>query len=92
MRTINVYKHPTRKSMAVNVSFSWPAFVLVVWMLAKGPWGYAGEWFGITLALKIAEGNVGLTDVLAGAAADHPFCAFVRLFDRVAGPRCFVSA
>jgi len=74
MKVFKVYKHPELGAEAVKVGFSWPAaFFIVIWMLAKKLWIYAGLWIVAYIVLSIIQDSalksgsmVAILLVLAG--------------------------
>ena len=63
MKTFNVYKHPTKDTLAVKVGFSWPAlFFGWIWMLVKKLWGLAGGWFSAYIILSLIQKGIDLSD------------------------------
>lgn len=56
MKVYRVYKHPSLGVEAVKVGFSWPAaFLVVIWMLAKKLWRWAGLWVLAYIVLAIIQ-------------------------------------
>jgi len=51
-----VYKHPSLGAEAVKVGFSWPAALfIVIWMLVKKLWVFAGLWIVAYIVLTIIQ-------------------------------------
>jgi len=56
VKVFKVYKHPEFGTEAVKVGFSWPAaFFIVIWMLAKKLWIYAGLWIAAYIVLLFIQ-------------------------------------
>lgn len=74
MKVFQVYNHPELGAEAVKVGFSWPAaFFIVIWMLAKKLWIFAGIWIAAYIVLSIIQDSalksgsiVAILVVLAG--------------------------
>lgn len=67
MKVYKVYKHPSLGAEAVKVGFSWPAaFLIVLWMLAKKLWTFAGGWILAYIVLAIIQ-DAALTSHSTGA-------------------------
>jgi len=74
VKVFQVYNHPELGAEAVKVGFSWPAaFFIVIWMLAKKLWIFAGIWIAAYIVLSIIQDSalksgsiVAILVVLAG--------------------------
>lgn len=56
MKAYKVYRHPSLGTEAVKVGFSWPAaFLVVIWMLAKKLWTFAGVWVLAYIVLAMIQ-------------------------------------
>ena len=84
MKVFNVYKHPSLRAEAVKVGFSWPAaFFIVIWMLVKKLWIFAGLWVVAYIVLTIIQDSA-LKSGAAGAIlivfAGHLALALIPAF------------
>ena len=84
MKVFKVYKHPSLGAEAVKVGFSWPAaFFIVIWMLVKKLWIFAGLWIVAYIVLTIIQDSA-LKSGAAGAIlivfAGHLALALIPAF------------
>ena len=84
MKVFKVYKHPSLGAEAVKVGFSWPAaFFIVIWMLVKKLWIFAGLWVVAYIVLTIIQDSA-LKSGAAGAIlivfAGHLALALIPAF------------
>jgi hypothetical protein len=84
VKVFKVYIHPSLGAEAVKVGFSWPAaFFIVIWMLVKKLWIFAGLWIVAYIVLTIIQDSA-LKSRSAGAIllvlAGHLALALIPAF------------
>jgi len=84
VKTFQVYNHPSLGAEAVKVGFSWPAaFFLVIWMLTKKLWIFAGVWvlaYIVLTMIQDAAVKSGSTVAILLVLAGHFALALIPAF------------
>jgi hypothetical protein len=84
VKVFKVYKHPSLGAEAVKVGFSWPAaFLIVIWMLVKKLWIFAGLWIVAYIVLTIIQDSAlksGSAGAILIVLAGHLALALIPAF------------